>query len=155
LKCVKELYESKSDLSDYTDEQLYEMLDERRKNTKAKEIKELCAKTGITPKDFAVEYADWIAKPDDDDFNPTFSFYIKHKGINYDIYSGFKKSLKWWPTVRDEYEGAINVAHEFIPGGFDEVTESAYQFNGNIEEAIECLKKHGFTDITDVQHKTR
>lgn len=145
-------------------ESLLDELNKRRinQNYLAKKVLNI---NGITTKDFAVTYADWVCPPDDPRFKPTFSFSIKRGRKSYCIYYDFnyEKPHKWWPTRPSGYlpDGVTapmdaeveNAAGDFIPDGFSESCENSYEYEGTTEEAIECLKKHGFTDIKNVQRQ--
>ena len=148
----------KSVLENFTSEQLYAELSRRTEAEYLSKIKSLNI-NGITVKDFVVKYADWNYYPDDIEFRPHFSFYLKHKGKEYCIYYDYSPSLKWWPIKKDElsnddYGYAGNGAFDFIPSGFAEAVENGYEFHGTIEEGIERLREYGFPTIIDDQAST-
>lgn len=113
---------------------------------------------GITNKDFQVTYADWNTPPDHPEFKPTFSFALKRGKKKYCIYYDFnrEKPQKWWPTKKSDWDdGEVeSAATDFIPDGFSECCENSYEYSGTTEEAIECLRRHGFDDIVDDQKRT-
>ena len=149
-------------LSSYTLEELEdlyrEVWDELGRRSIEREtisIKTLCI-NGITTKDFVVRYADYDCSPDDPEFRPTFSFLIKRGKKEYCIYYDFnqEKPQKWWPTKRQGLRlEDENAAFDFIPSGFCEASENIYEYSGTTEEAIECLKNRGFTDIQNAQER--
>jgi hypothetical protein len=146
----------KNPLTKYTDDQLYAELKRRKANQAMLGIKHLNI-NGITVKDFIVEYADWDCRPGDKEFRPYFAFFIKHGKKNHCIYYDYSVKKKWWPTEWEAgYGGQViaNAAFRFIPKGFAEAMENAYDYQGTTEEGIECLKKHGFKTIINVQEKT-
>lgn len=148
---------------EYTTEQLQEelrlikdTLAKRAKENEGEEHKKLSI-NGITVKDFVIYWARDYSKNIDD---AQFSFFIKYDGKEHDIYYDGKTDdddesgennwgyHKWWPVnldVSDSYDA--NSAYEFIPTGFSEAMENSYEYRGTFDEAIEHLKKHGFTDI--------
>jgi hypothetical protein len=157
----------KSSLNKYTDDELYAELNRRKAKSEAVKAKTLNI-NGITVKDFVVSYCDEYASPEDKEYNPFFSFYIKHKGKEYCIYYDYNeedsKQKKWWPIVQESgYGGDIdaNGAFNFIPKGFAEAMENAYEYVGKrglsgkekLEAGIKYLKECGFETITNIQRE--
>lgn len=103
-------------------------------------IKKLNVK-GFRAKDIKVLYF----KMYNDNENYNFSFYIMKDRKDWDFYYG--KSSQgagdWWPDPEDELY--LSPIHDFIPSGFAETCENVYEYCGTNEEAIETLKKCGFT----------
>ena len=112
---------------------------------------------GITPKDFKVHI--W---PEGDSLY--YSFKIVHEGKDYDIYydgvadwCGDRSKgnhwgyHSWWPIDPEEEddEYAANGAWSFIPDGFSEAMENAYNYNGTKNQAIKKLKSWGITNIEE------
>ena len=147
----------KNPLTKFTDAELYAELKQRGADQELLKIQQLNI-NGITTKDFVVEYCDLHSAPSAPNYQPWFSFFIKRGKKKYDIYYGYSEKLKWWPTEIEENligeTEEINAAYRFIPEGFSEAMENAYEYSyGTWQEAIECLKQHGFTTITDIQKK--
>jgi hypothetical protein len=69
----------------------------------------------------------------------SYSFFITKDGKDYDFYYGqtSPESQNWWPNSEQEFD--------FIPKGFFERCENCYRYTGTDAEAIELLKKCGFT----------
>jgi len=111
---------------------------------------------GITCKNISVNI--WSTNGD----SLYYSFYIIHDEKQYDIYYDgvidYDKRTKennwgyhpWWPIdLEEEYdEYSANGAFQFIPNGFSEAMENAYNFNGTETQAIKRLKSVGITNIT-------
>ena len=155
----KTLFDSLRDMTDKEIENvadtLWAELSRRKKNFRTIEHRALNI-NGITVKDFVVEYFDHYASPGDKDYNPYFSFYLKRGKKKYCIYNDFhdETAPKWWPTKNIAGYGGttmVNAASDFVPDGFSEAMENAYEYQGTVEEAIACLKDHGFENIKDVQ----
>lgn len=145
-------------IKDFTDAQLEELYGQISQEMKSRELdKELFEKkalvlNGVSIKDFIVEYQDQYTEPGDKHYNPFFSFYIKHGKKKYDVYYDWfdykkDKPLSWWPVEEDN----DNAIYRFIPNGFSEAVENGYEYDGTVDEAIACLKKHGFASITNRQ----
>jgi len=132
---------------------------ERKEDSKKQKNRNI---NGITPKDIVVEI--WTTDGDD----LYYSFYILYEGKRYDIYydgiADYDNRSKennwgyhsWWPINPDEEndEYATNGAFLFIPDGFSEAMENAYNFNGTIKQAIKKLKSCGITNVNEniIQH---
>jgi len=93
-----------------------------------------------------------------------YSFKIVHEGKDYDIYydgvidwHGERTKENhwgyhpWWPIDPEEEddEYAANGAFLFIPNGFSEAMENAYNFKGTKNQAIKKLKSCGITNIEE------
>jgi hypothetical protein len=90
---------------------------------------------GLTYKDIKVIY--YLIHKNSETFS--YSFFITKDGKDYDFYRGrlYLESHDWWPDSDQELN--------FIPKGFFERCENCYGYNGTDAEAIELLKKCGFT----------
>lgn len=122
--------------------------DHRNKIKQEETANSLCI-NGITCKDISVRYTD-------DEDGEYFSFYIKHDEKLYDIYydhSIYDKNFKskfhsWWPINTEAVDDwDQNGVFAFIPPGFAEAMENCYEYDGNIDQAIDQLKKYGITDV--------
>ena len=90
--------ETKIQLAAFTDEQLSEELDRRRKQNRENELKNLNI-NGITSKDFIVKYYD------EGEYGYRYQFYLIHDQKEYCIYYDYNRGQpqKWWPTRKSDY----------------------------------------------------
>lgn len=95
---------------------------------------------GFKAKDIKVIYYKMY---DEEGYN--FSFYIMKDGKDWDFYYGQSDqgAGSWWPNSKDSMY--LSPIHQFIPPGFCEACENAYEYHGKNEDAIELLKTCGFT----------
>lgn len=89
---------------------------------------------GFTYKDIKIIY--YLVHEDSETFS--YSFFITKDGKDYDFDYGstLSETQNWWP------KGELKL---FVPEGFTERCENCYRYDGTDAEAIELLKKCGFT----------
>lgn len=109
---------------------------------------------GVTSADFVVECGDPNGvNPGESGYDPRYSFSIRHGRKDYDAYYGMRHGnpQKWWPanehgdTALSSYDN--NRALEFVPLCFAEACENSYEYEGTVEEAMNILKRCGFTRV--------